>query len=49
MYQEQILPINGVRLWTAIQGIGQPMVLCYGGSGGYDYLIWNRREYANSR
>lgn len=38
MSQEQILPINGVRLWTAIQGIGQPMVLCHGGPGGYDYL-----------
>ena len=38
MYQEQILPINGVRLWTAIQGKGQPMVLCHGGPGGYDYL-----------
>ena len=38
MSQEQILPINGVRLWTAIQGIGQPIVLCHGGPGGYDYL-----------
>ena len=38
MYQEQILPINGVRLWTATQGIGQPMVLCHGGPGGYDYF-----------
>jgi len=27
MSQEQILPINGVQLWTAIQGTGQPMVL----------------------
>ncbi|MCG9134449.1 alpha/beta hydrolase [Candidatus Poribacteria bacterium] len=38
MYQEEILQINGVRLWTAIQGTGQPMVLCHGGPGGYDYL-----------
>ena len=38
MYQEDILPINGVRLWTAIQGTGQPIVLCHGGPGGYDYL-----------
>ena len=38
MYQEQILPINGAQLWTAIQGTGQPMVLCHGGPGGYDYL-----------
>ena len=38
MSQEQILQINGVRLWTAVQGTGQPMVLCYGGPGGYDYL-----------
>ena len=38
MYEEEILQINGVRLWTAIQGTGQPMVLCHGGPGGYDYL-----------
>ena len=38
MSQEEILPINGVRLWTAIQGTGQPMVFCHGGPGGYDYL-----------
>ena len=38
MSQEEILPINGVRLWTTIQGTGQPMVLCHGGPGGYDYL-----------
>lgn len=38
MSQEQILPINSVRLWTAIQGDGIPMVLCHGGPGGYDYL-----------
>ena len=38
MYQEQILPINGVRLWTAVQGEGIPMALCHGGPGGYDYL-----------
>jgi proline iminopeptidase len=38
MYQEEILQINGVRLWTAVQGEGIPMVLCHGGPGGYDYL-----------
>ncbi|MDE0682326.1 MAG: alpha/beta hydrolase [Candidatus Poribacteria bacterium] len=38
MYQEDILQINGVWLWTVIQGSGQPMVLCHGGPGGYDYL-----------
>ena len=38
MSQEEVLPINDVRLWTAIQGTGQPMVLCHGGPGGYDYL-----------
>ena len=38
MYQEEILQINGVGLWTAIQGKGIPMVLCHGGPGGYDYL-----------
>lgn len=38
MSQEQVLQINGVRLWTAVQGKGIPMVLCHGGPGGYDYL-----------
>ena len=38
MCEEQILSINGVRLWTAVHGIGQPLVLCHGGPGGYDYL-----------
>lgn len=38
MSQEQVLQIKGVRLWTAIQGTGIPMVLCHGGPGGYDYL-----------
>ena len=38
MYEEEILQINGVRLWSAIQGAGQPMVLCHGGPGSYDYL-----------
>ena len=38
MSQEEILQINEVRLWTAVQGTGQPMVLCHGGPGGYDYL-----------
>ena len=38
MSQEEILQINGVGLWAATQGTGQPMVLCHGGPGGYDYL-----------
>ena len=38
MSQEDILRINGVRLWTVVQGKGRPMVLCHGGPGGYDYL-----------
>ena len=38
MSEEQVLLINDVQLWTAIQGTGQPMVLCHGGPGGYDYL-----------
>ena len=38
MSQEQVLQVNGVRLWTAVQGNGIPMVLCHGGPGGYDYL-----------
>ena len=38
MSQEQVLQINGVQLWTAVQGKGVPMVLCHGGPGGYDYL-----------
>ena len=38
MPQEEIFQINGVRLWTAVQGEGIPMVLCHGGPGGYDYL-----------
>ncbi|RKU19847.1 hypothetical protein C6500_10000 [Candidatus Poribacteria bacterium] len=36
--EEQVLQINDVRLWTAVQGTGVPMVLCHGGPGGYDYL-----------
>ena len=36
--EEQVLQINDVRLWTAVQGKGIPMVLCHGGPGGYDYL-----------
>ena len=38
MSEEQVLQINDVRLWTAVQGKGIPMVLCHGGPGGYDYL-----------
>ena len=38
MSQEQVLQINGARLWTAVQGTGIPIVLCHGGPGGYDYL-----------
>lgn len=32
------IPINGVQLWTAVEGKGTPTVLCHGGPGGYDYL-----------
>ena len=39
MSQEQTLSINGAKLWTASQGRGQPLVLCHGGPGGYDYLV----------
>jgi proline iminopeptidase len=38
MPEERQYSINGVYLWTAIQGRGLPMVLCHGGPGGYDYL-----------
>ena len=38
MSEEQVLQINDIRLWTAVQGTGIPMVLCHGGPGGYDYL-----------
>ena len=38
MLKERQVSINGVCLWTAIQGSGMPMVLCHGGPGGYDYL-----------
>ena len=38
MSQEQIHLINGVQLWTTTQGRWQPIVLCHGGPGGYDYL-----------
>lgn len=36
--EEQQLEVNGVRLWSAIQGTGLPLVLCHGGPGGYDYF-----------
>jgi proline iminopeptidase len=36
--KERRYSINGVCLWTAIQGRGLPMVLCHGGPGAYDYL-----------
>jgi len=29
---------NGVRLWTVTQGEGDPIVLCHGGPGLWDYL-----------
>ncbi len=35
---EEHITANGVSLWTAIQGIGPPVVLCHGGPGIYDYL-----------
>lgn len=38
MSQDQVFQINEIRLWTAVQGEGTPMVLCHGGPGGYDYL-----------
>ena len=38
MPEERQYSINGVCLWTAIQGGGLPMALCHGGPGGYDYL-----------
>ena len=38
IFQERILPINSVQLWTVLQGKGKPLVLCHGGPGGYDYL-----------
>ncbi|GAI59246.1 unnamed protein product [marine sediment metagenome] len=37
-YREQVITLNNVRIWTAIQGNGIPLVLCHGGPGGYDYL-----------
>ena len=36
--QSDMVTTNGVRLWTAVQGHGVPMVLCHGGPGGHDYL-----------
>ncbi|GAH31544.1 unnamed protein product, partial [marine sediment metagenome] len=36
--REEVMTINNVRIWTAIQGNGIPLVLCHGGPGGYDYL-----------
>jgi len=36
--QEQILPINGVQLWTAVEGAGTPTVLCHGAPNDYGYL-----------
>jgi len=36
--REQVMTINSVRIWIAIQGSGIPLVLCHGGPGGYDYL-----------
>lgn len=35
---EQVIPVNGARLWVATQGSGDPMVLCSGGPGCCDYL-----------
>ena len=36
--REEYATVNGVRLWTAVQGSGPPLVLCHGGPGVYDYL-----------
>jgi len=33
---EEFILANGVRLWTAAQGDGVPLVLCHGGPGAYD-------------
>ena len=33
-----MVAVTGVRVWTAVQGQGVPLVLCHGGPGGYDYL-----------
>ena len=38
IFQEQMLPINGVQLWTAVEGEGTPTVLCHGGPSDYGYL-----------
>jgi proline iminopeptidase len=38
MQAESIITVNGVRLWTCVQGNGHPLVLCHGGAGAYDYL-----------
>ena len=38
IFQEQMLPINGVQLWTAVEGKGTPTVLCHGGPSNYSYL-----------
>ncbi|MFC2150645.1 alpha/beta fold hydrolase [Calditrichota bacterium] len=35
---EKIIKINGINLWTSLQGRGNPIVLCHGGPGAYDYL-----------
>lgn len=35
---EQIIEVNGVRLWTARHGSGPPLVLLHGGPGLWDYF-----------
>ena len=35
---EQLVQVNGVRLWTARQGSGPPLALIHGGPGLWDYF-----------
>lgn len=36
--RERVLHVNGVRLWTAAQGSGAPLVLLHGGPGLWDHF-----------
>ncbi len=38
MCLEQMVAVNGVNLWSTVQGGGLPIVLCHGGPGAYDCL-----------
>jgi len=35
---EQVVEVNGARLWTARHGVGPPLVLLHGGPGLWDYF-----------